>query len=156
MSAPSATEASTIVFSVAMSPWALRIRNAQGDMATLNTIVDASVAEGADILLTAATPALQAAIRRANGRTVIFSLVANPMLAGAGKSETDHLPFVTGAYIPAPHEEGLQALRQCLPHVKRIGTLFVPAEVNSVFYKDELLKAASRLGLEVELVGVSS
>ena len=48
------------------------------------------------------------------------------------------------------------ALRQCLPKVKRIGTLFVPAEVNSVFYKDELLKAAKQLGLEVELVGVSS
>jgi ABC-type uncharacterized transport system substrate-binding protein len=134
----------------------LRVRNASGDMATLNTIVDASVAEGADILLTAATPALQAAIRRANGRTVVFSLVANPMLAGAGKSETDHLPFVTGAYIPAPHEEGLKALRQCLPNVKRIGTLFVPAEVNSVYYKEELVKVASRMGIEVEAVGVSS
>jgi len=134
----------------------LRIRNASGDMATLNTIVDASVAEGADILLTAATPALQAAIRRANGRAVVFSLVANPMLAGAGKSETNHLPFVTGAYIPAPHEEGLQALRQCLPSVKRIGTLFVPAEVNSVYYKEELEKVASRMGIEVEAVGVST
>jgi ABC-type uncharacterized transport system substrate-binding protein len=34
----------------------LRIRNASGDMATLNTIVDASVADGADVLITAATP----------------------------------------------------------------------------------------------------
>ena len=134
----------------------LRVRNAQGDMATLNTIVDASVADGADILLTAATPALQAALRRANGTTVVFSLVANPMLAGAGKSETDHLPFVTGAYLPAPHAEGLSALRQCLPHVKRVGTLFVPAEVNSVYYKDELTAAATKMGIEVEAVGVSS
>jgi ABC-type uncharacterized transport system substrate-binding protein len=134
----------------------LRIRNASGDMATLNTIVDASVADGADVLITAATPALQAAIRRANGRPVVFSLVANPMLAGAGKSETDHLPFVTGAYIPAPHEEGLKALRQCLPNVKRIGTLFVPAEVNSVYYKEDLVKVGSRMGIEVEALGVSS
>src|SRR6185503_13212454 len=134
----------------------LRIRNASGDMATLNTIVDASVADGADILLTAATPALQAALRRANGRTVVFSLVANPMLAGAGRSETDHLPFVAGAYIPAPHQEGLNALRQCMPKVKRVGTLFVPAEVNSVYYKEELVKAASRMGIQVEVVGVSS
>lgn len=134
----------------------LRVRNAQGDMTTLNTIVDASVAEGADILLTAATPALQAALRRANGRTVVFSLVANPMLAGAGKSATDHLPFVTGAYIPAPHEEGLNALRQCMPNVKRVGTLFVPAEINSVYYKEELVKVASRMGIQVEVVGVSS
>jgi len=134
----------------------LRIRNSQGDMATLNTIVDAAIAEGADILLASTTPALQAALRRAGGRTVVFSLVANPIVAGAGKSDTDHLPFVTGAYIPAPHEEGLKALRQCLPKVKRVGTLFVPAEVNSVYYKEELTRAASRMGIEVEAVGVSS
>jgi ABC-type uncharacterized transport system substrate-binding protein len=134
----------------------LRIRNAQGDMATLNTIVDAALADGSDLLLASTTPALQATLRRANKRSVVFSLVANPMVAGAGKSETDHLPFVSGAYISAPHEEGLQALRQCLPKAKRIGTLFVPAEVNSVYYKDELVKAAARVGLEVETVGVSS
>src|SRR5262249_40331472 len=62
----------------------------------------------------------------------------------------------TGAYIPAPHEEGLAALRLCLPRAKRIGTLFVPSEVNSVYYKEELLKAATRLGFEVEAVGVNS
>jgi ABC-type uncharacterized transport system substrate-binding protein len=63
---------------------------------------------------------------------------------------------VSGAYIPAPHAEGLAALRQCLPKVRRIGTLFVPSEVNSVYYKDELLKAAAALNLQVEVVGVSN
>ena len=134
----------------------LRVRNAQGDMATLSTMIDAAVADGSDVLLSSTTPALQASLRRANSRPVVFSLVANPMVAGAGKSRTEHLPFVTGSYIPAPHEEGLVALHQCIPKAKRIGTLFVPAEVNSVFYKDELLKAAARVGFEVEVVGVSS
>src|SRR5262249_15834727 len=118
----------------------LRMHNAQADMATLNTIVDAAVSDGSDLLLTSTTAPFQAALRRANGRNVIFSLVANPMVAGGGKTETDHLPFVTGAYILAPHEEGLNALRQCMPGVKRIGTLFVPSEVNSVYYKEQLTK----------------
>lgn len=48
------------------------------------------------------------------------------------------------------------ALHRCLPNLKRIGTLFVPAEVNSVFYKDELVKVAAAMGIEVELVGVNS
>jgi ABC-type uncharacterized transport system substrate-binding protein len=134
----------------------LRVRNAQGDMATLNTIVDAACASEPDLLIACSTPALQAALWRAGNRKVVFSLVANPVLAGAGKSDLDHKPNVTGAYLPAPHPEGLAALRQCLPDVKRVGTLFVPAEVNSVFYKDELLKAAAAMGIEVELVGVSS
>jgi len=134
----------------------LRIRNAQGDMATLNTMVDAALADGTDVLLAATTPALQVTLRRANNHPVVFSVVANPVIAGAGKSNTDHLPFVTGAYIPAPHREGLLALRKCLPNVKRVGTLFVPAEINSVYYKEELVKEAAQLGIEVETVGVSN
>jgi len=134
----------------------LRVRNAQGDMATLSTMIDAAVSDQTDLLLVCTTPALQAALRRAGNHNVVFSLVANPVIAGAGKSNKDHAPNVTGAYIPAPHPEGLAALRQCLPNARRIGTLFVPAEVNSVYYKDELLKAALQIGLEVELVAVSN
>jgi ABC-type uncharacterized transport system substrate-binding protein len=134
----------------------LRRRSAQGDMATLNTIIDAAGTDGADLLLVSTTPALQAALRRAGNRNIVFSLVANPVVAGAGRSDREHNPTVSGAYIPAPHAEGLAALRQCLPKARRIGTLFTPAEVNSVYYKDELLKAAAALGLEVELVGVNS
>jgi ABC-type uncharacterized transport system substrate-binding protein len=134
----------------------LRVRNAQGDMATLNTIVDAACASEPDLLLPCSTPALQAALSRAGNRKIVFSLVANPVLAGAGKSDREHEANVTGAYLPAPHVEGLAALRQCLPNVRRIGTLFTPSEINSVFYKDELLRAAAAAGLEVELVGVSN
>src|SRR5262249_21467915 len=134
----------------------LRVRNAQGDMATLSTMIDAAVSDQSDLLIVCTTPALQAALRRASSRDIVFSLVANPVLAGAGRSDRDHAPNVTGAYVAAPHAEGLAALRQCLPQVRRIGTLFVPAEVNSVYYKDELVKAATRLGMEVETVPVSN
>jgi ABC-type uncharacterized transport system substrate-binding protein len=134
----------------------LILRNAQGDMAALNTIMDATASDGSELLITSTTPALQAALQRAGKRPVVFSLVANPMAAGAGRSEEDHLPNITGAYVNAPHAEGLAALRRCLPNLKRVGTLFVPAEVNSVYYKDELVKAAGALGIEVELVGVSN
>ena len=78
------------------------------------------------------------------------------MLAGAGKSDTDHLPFVTGAYIPAPHEEALAILKQVLPNAKRLGTLFVPAEVNSEYYKQQLEGIATRNGYHLESVGVST
>jgi ABC-type uncharacterized transport system substrate-binding protein len=87
---------------------------------------------------------------------VIFTVVANPVLAGAGKSDTDHLPFVTGAYIPAPHEEALAILKQILPNVKRIGTLFVPSEVNSEFYKEQLEGIARRQGYDFDAIGVSA
>jgi ABC-type uncharacterized transport system substrate-binding protein len=133
-----------------------RVRNAQGDMAALSTMIDAALSDQSDLLIVCTTPALQAALRRAGNHNIVFSLVANPVIAGAGKNDQDHAPNVTGAYIPAPHEEGLAALRECLPNARRIGTLFAPAEVNSVLYKDELLKTAATLGLDVEVVPVSS
>jgi ABC-type uncharacterized transport system substrate-binding protein len=134
----------------------LRVRNAQGDMATLSGLVDAAANDSTDLLVVSTTPALQSALQRARGRPVIFTLVANPVIAGAGKSDSDHLPFVTGSYIPAPHAEGIAALKQCLPNAKRIGTLFVPSEVNSVYYKEQLVAAAKNAGLEVETVGIST
>jgi ABC-type uncharacterized transport system substrate-binding protein len=45
---------------------------------------------------------------------------------------------------------------ECLPNVKRIGTLFVPAEVNSVVNKDELTRLAKARGIEVATVAANS
>jgi ABC-type uncharacterized transport system substrate-binding protein len=130
--------------------------NAQGDMATLNGLADAAVSSSADLVCTLSTPALQAAVRRVRDRPVVFGLVANPILAGAGRSATDHLPNFTGAYVVAPFDEMMPVLRACLPSARKVGTLFVPAEVNSVFYKDRFDAAAKRAGWVLETVGVNT
>src|SRR6266567_2017750 len=134
----------------------LRLHNAQGDMATLSSMVDAALTDNTDLIIASTTPALQSALRRGRGTPLVFTLVANPIIAGAGRSDDDHLPFVTGSYVSAPFEEGLRILKTCLPGTKRIGTLYVPGEVNSVFYKEQLETAAKKLGLEIETLGVSS
>ena len=134
----------------------IRRRNAQGDMTTLSGMIDAAVTDRTDLIVASTTPALQAALRRGRGKPLVFMLVANPTLAGAGKSDTDHLPYVTGVYIPAPHEEALEILKRCLPNTKRIGTLYVPSEINSEFYREQLDAAAKRDGMELEAVGVST
>ena len=130
--------------------------NAQGDVATANTLVDAVVTRNSDLLISLTTLVLQAALTRAGGIPIVFSLVANPLLAGAGHSNEDHLPQVTGVFVVSPFDEMMSVLRQCLPAVKRVGTLFAPSEVNSVFYKELLVQAAKQVGIEVELVGVNT
>ena len=134
----------------------MKHRNAQGDIATLNTVVDASLAEGADLFLVSTTPALQVALKRVQNIPLVFTLVANPVLTGAGKSDQDHLANVTGTYVVSAFDEMMEPIKQCVPGVKRIGTLFVPSEINSVYYKDKLVAAARKAGIEVEAVGVSS
>jgi ABC-type uncharacterized transport system substrate-binding protein len=82
----------------------------------------------------------------------VFTVVADPFLAGAGKSDGEHLPSVTGVYTQGPYREMAELLRAHFPQIKRVGTLFCPAEVNSVANKDLFVREASRCGLTVETV----
>src|SRR5262249_17744144 len=116
----------------------VRVRNAQGDMATLSALVDAAVGGGTDLLMTLSTPTLQAAMQRAGGLPIVFTFVADAMAAGAGRSNTDHLPNVTGVPTMAAYNEMLDIIQECLPAARHLGTLFVPAEVNSVYNKDQI------------------
>ena len=134
----------------------LRRRTAQSDIATLSSIIDAAITQRTDLMITLSTPTLQNALLRGRGTPIVFSMVSNPFIVKAGTSDKDHLPFVSGSYLDAPVKEMLTALKQVMPNVHRIGTLFTPAEVNSVYNKEQLERAAKAIGLEVETVGVSS
>ncbi|HSF18325.1 MAG TPA: ABC transporter substrate-binding protein [Vicinamibacteria bacterium] len=130
--------------------------SAQGDIATASSILDAAVTEGDDLLISLSTPMLQASVARARGIPVVFTLVSNPIIAGAGKSDTDHLPNITGNYIVAPFAEMAALVKEILPAVKRVGTVFCPAEVNSVYNKDVLTGELEKAGIELVTVGVNS
>jgi ABC-type uncharacterized transport system substrate-binding protein len=129
---------------------------AQGDMATLSSIIDTAVAQRADLMITLSTPTLQAALARGRGRPMVFSMVANPFIVKAGTTNADHLPFVTGAYLDHPVKELLEALREITPPVRRIGTLYPPSELNAVFGKEQLERGAKAAGLGFEAVAVTS
>lgn len=133
------------------------IRNAQGDMATLNGLVDAALSNGADLLMTLSTPTLQAAMNRSNGRVpVVYSYVASGIAAGAGRSNEDHVPYVTGVPVSPDNDAMLKLISEVLPRARRLGTLYVPGEANMVFSKNELEKAAKSAGFEVTSVGVNT
>jgi len=134
----------------------LQKQNAQGDMATVNALVDNALTQGADLLITLSTPTLQAAVQRARKIPVVFTYVADGVTAGAGKSRKDHLPNVTGVEFTSPFEQMLPLMKKLKPSARRVGTLFVPAEVNSVFYKDKFEAAARAAGLDPVSVPAST
>lgn len=136
--------------------YTLTIRNAQGDAAALAGIIDAVLTDNADIVIPVSTPSLQASVQRVKDRPMVFSMVANPMSAGAGESYENHLPNVTGVTVFAPAEELLDLLKRHFPEYKRIGTLFCPAEVNSVDLKDHFVEQAEARGIEVVTVAANS
>jgi ABC-type uncharacterized transport system substrate-binding protein len=141
---------------VAGRDYVLNLRSAQGDIATLGAIYDAALTDRTDIFVPISTPSLQAAIRRVKERPIVFTMVANPIAAGAGRSYTDHLPHVTGISVLAPVDEMLDLLARHYPQIRRIGTLFCPAETNSVDVKDALAAACRARGLTLETVAVNT
>jgi ABC-type uncharacterized transport system substrate-binding protein len=47
-------------------------------------------------------------------------------------------------------------IKETLPAVKRVGTLFTPAEINSVLYKDWFREALQKQGMELTAIPVTS
>src|SRR5262245_11418898 len=134
---------------IAGEDYQIRVRNANGDMSSLLGIVDATLGDGADVLVTFSTPTLQAAMNKTSRVPIVFTFVADPVAAGAGRNYVEHRANVAGVYTHHACAELMTRIRQCLPGVRRIGTLFVPAEVNSVFNRDMLVAAATTENVEV-------
>lgn len=136
--------------------YTLAVSSAQGDLATLTSMLDRVAADGTELLITLSTPTLQTAIQRVKRIPIVFTFVANPLLAGAGTSDADHLPNVTGIYTVGPYAETVEILRRDFPHWRRVGTLFAPAEVNSVYNKDLFVAACAAAGIAVETIAANS
>lgn len=127
----------------------LVVMNAQLDVATLGSMMDAARSANADIVVPFCTPALQSAIRKFDRTPIVFSVVANPFVCGAGASPTDHKPNVTGISAASAMTEMAEILRSTFPKAKKVGTIFTPAESNSVYYREIWGKALKDVGLEL-------
>ena len=134
----------------------LGVQSAQGDVGILNGIVDSVVAAAPDVVLALSTPALQAISNKVKSLPVVFSIVSNPFIAGAGTSDDDHLPNVTGTYISGPFDRMARLLHDHFPSWKRVGTLFCPAEANSVAVEAKLRDSLAREGIGLDSIAATT
>jgi ABC-type uncharacterized transport system substrate-binding protein len=124
-------------------------RNAQGDIATLNAVLDELNGNETELVFTVSTPTLQAALRKLDRKPLVFAGVLDPVAAGAGKSDSDHRPHVTGAYLALPYAAMARTVREVFPRARRVGTLFTPGEVNSVLARQRFVEPLKGEGLEL-------
>jgi ABC-type uncharacterized transport system substrate-binding protein len=134
----------------------LKINNAQGDISTLNLLLEAVVNDRPDLVFVTSTPTLQVAAKKIKDIPVIFSVVADPIIAGVGTSFSDHLPNITGISTLGDYEGMVRWLKVIMPEVKTIGTLFSPGESNSVKNMNEFKKYAELSGLKLVATPVNS
>jgi putative tryptophan/tyrosine transport system substrate-binding protein len=138
----------------------LKISSAQGDLATLPSLIDAALDAKAKVIVALQDATLQAAVQRAKSVPIVFNLLSDPFAAGAGTSDSNHLPNVTGVYSPGfgdPEQvRRVDLIRRVVPKARRIGILFSPEEKLSVTFKDRMTKAAQQAGLEVSAAPVGN
>ncbi|MDD5276291.1 MAG: ABC transporter substrate-binding protein [Methylovulum sp.] len=130
--------------------------SAQGDMGVLSGLADATASDGTELVMTLSTPTLQTMLHKIKKLPIVFTFVANPVVAGAGTDDTHHLPNVTGVYTVAPYGQMIALLKQHFPKIRHVGSLFTPGEDNSVYNMEVFEKAANDSGLSVYKLPVNS
>jgi ABC-type uncharacterized transport system substrate-binding protein len=127
----------------------LKVFNAQGDVSTLNSISDAVVSDPWDLIFVTSTPTIQALSKKVRHAPIVFTNVGDPVRAGLGESYEKHQQNLTGISTMSDFEGMVALVKEAIPGIKTIGTIFTPGEINAVAYKEELEKAAEKRGLEL-------
>ncbi len=130
--------------------------DAQGEMSNIPAMLQNFDNSDVDIILAVTTPCLTAACNLVKHKPVVFTCVSDPIAAGAGKSRTDHLPFVTGAGSFPPVEQVLKIMQKLVPSIRAVGVLYNPAEANSVKEMTVAREVYKRRGIRLEEVAITS
>jgi len=134
----------------------LIMKNALGDIPEVQRLAQEFVTERVDMIVAFSTPCFQAAMHATRDIPIIFSSVANPYLAGARTSDENRVPNVAGVSSRGPIKESLAFIREVMPDVVRIGTLWTPSELNSGYYLELARESANDLGFEIITVPVTN
>ncbi|MBR0464378.1 MAG: ABC transporter substrate-binding protein [Clostridia bacterium] len=106
-------------------------RNAEGDSASLATILENVKADGVDILVPIATNTAQSAkmIYEDTGVPVVFAAVSDPVAAGLTGEDSY---FITGVSNNIPAAEIVNLISDFQPGYELIGFVYTSSETNSV------------------------
>lgn len=124
-------------------------KNAQNNRAVSGQIARTLVGEDVTLILAISTPSAQDAAGATKRIPVLFSAVTDPVVAGLVKSLERPGGNVSGTCDRSPVRRQLELIREILPQVRSIGTVYNPGEVNSVASVEEIEKHAAQMGLTV-------
>lgn len=130
-------------------------KSAEGDVSTAQLMAREFADRKVDVLGTTSSPALQSAIKASDEVSIVFCGVADPASAGAIK-DGKQLTNVTGVSNPDPVDKALALVKELMPQVKKVGTLYDPSEPFTPLFRQRSQDAARKLGLEWIEVSVNN
>lgn len=127
-------------------------QNASGDAATCVTICNQLVAEGVDLIMGNATPALQAAAAATAEIPIIGTSITDYATAleiadWTGKTGSN----ITGTADLSPLDQQAAMIPELFPEAEKVGILFCSAEPNSVYQANIVEAELNNLGIETEI-----
>lgn len=123
------------------------MRNAQGDMATAQTIARKFVGDGVDLILAIATPTAQAAANVTNKIPILITAVTDPQAAGLVRSNQTPGTNVTGTSDLNPVAQQIALVKSLRPQARRLGVVYNAGETNSVVQVELAKQVAKEEGL---------
>ena len=120
------------------------VQNASGESANCSTIVGNFVADGVDLIMANATPALQAASAATDTIPVLgTSITVYDVVLGGSVPKN-----VSGTTDLALLDEQASMIKELFPNAKKVGILFCSAEANSQYQVDKISEFLKEDGIE--------
>lgn len=128
------------------------VKNASGDSATCATIASSFVADGYDLILGNATPALQAAAHATDKIPVLGTSITEYGVA----LDIDNFNGLVGGNVSgtsdlAPLSDQAQMIIDLFPSAKKVGLLYCSGEPNSVYQVKVVKEYLESKGLQTSL-----
>ncbi|MBQ7153317.1 MAG: ABC transporter substrate-binding protein [Clostridia bacterium] len=126
------------------------VKNASGDSNVCTTIVNGFVAQGVDLIMANATPALQAAAAATDTIPILGTSVTE---YGTALDITDFKGTVggniSGTSDLAPLDEQAQMVKDLFPSASKVGILYCSSEANSIYQVKMVTQYLKELGFTV-------
>ena len=126
------------------------VKNAQGDMATLNSIcAKLKTTSDYDLIVPIATPAAQAVVSQEPKAPVVFISVTDPVGAGILADMKKPDKNATGTSNIIPVDQIFTLAKKLTPSIKSVGILYSSGEKNAVFNAQKAKDYLSKNGYNV-------
>ena len=106
-------------------------QNSQGDINAAKTIADKFVSDKDDLIFCITTPSCLAASKSTTTIPIIFGYVTDPVAAGIVKDAQHPGGNITGVTALNRVTDQLKLMKEIMPNVKNVGTVWNPGEANS-------------------------
>ncbi len=127
-----------------------------GEIAMLPQMMQALDAKGLDLIVPMTTPGVAAACAKVKSTPAVFVYTYDPLSAGAGKDFEHHLPNMTGVASFPSIEKTMSVVRELVPGIKTVGTVYNASEANSIRAVREARQILEPLGIKLEEVTIST